>query len=105
MSEAVENVTKKMEEVVLGEDGKLLSKSALKKLEKEREKERKKAEREAKLVNCVHLQQKICTKPVLNLTIHVGRREGSERCRQSRRIHQFSMGTARNPCSLTSRFP
>ncbi|KND02877.1 aspartate-tRNA ligase [Spizellomyces punctatus DAOM BR117] len=44
-----EEITQKMEEVVLGEDGKPLSKSALKKLEKEREKERKKAEREAKL--------------------------------------------------------
>ena len=47
---SVDEVAKKMEEVVLGEDGKPLSKSALKKLEKEREKERKKAEREAKLV-------------------------------------------------------
>ncbi|TPX62734.1 hypothetical protein SpCBS45565_g06948 [Spizellomyces sp. 'palustris'] len=44
-----EEITQRMEEVVLGEDGKPLSKSALKKLEKEREKERKKAEREAKL--------------------------------------------------------
>ncbi|KAJ3183600.1 aspartate--tRNA ligase dps1 [Gaertneriomyces sp. JEL0708] len=45
----VADVTNRMEEVILGEDGKPLSKSALKKLEKEREKERKKAEREAKL--------------------------------------------------------
>ncbi|KAI9008277.1 hypothetical protein BC832DRAFT_553613 [Gaertneriomyces semiglobifer] len=45
----VADVTNRMEEIILGEDGKPLSKSALKKLEKEREKERKKAEREAKL--------------------------------------------------------
>ncbi|KAI8826261.1 uncharacterized protein EV422DRAFT_515981 [Fimicolochytrium jonesii] len=46
---AVEELTKNVEGIVLGEDGKPLSKSALKKLEKEREKEKKKQEREAKL--------------------------------------------------------
>jgi aspartyl-tRNA synthetase len=42
--------TQEMSEMVLGEDGKPLSKSALKKLEKQREKDRKKAEVAAKLV-------------------------------------------------------
>jgi aspartyl-tRNA synthetase len=43
--------TQEMSEMVLGEDGKPLSKSALKKLEKQREKDRKKAEVAAKLVH------------------------------------------------------
>lgn len=40
----------KSEEIILGEDGKPLSKKALKKLEKEKEKARKKAEREEQLL-------------------------------------------------------
>ncbi|KAJ1680424.1 aspartate--tRNA ligase dps1 [Spiromyces aspiralis] len=44
----VERVAERLGDVVLGEDGKPLSKKALKKLEKEREKERKRKEREAK---------------------------------------------------------
>jgi hypothetical protein len=42
--------TTEMNEMVLGEDGKPLTKSALKKLEKQREKEKKKAEIAARLV-------------------------------------------------------
>ncbi|KAJ1919813.1 aspartate--tRNA ligase dps1 [Mycoemilia scoparia] len=48
VAEQVEKVAEKLEDVILGEDGKPLSKKALKKLEKEREKERKKQERLAK---------------------------------------------------------
>ncbi|KAI9173334.1 aspartate--tRNA ligase dps1 [Blastocladiella emersonii ATCC 22665] len=46
---AVQNVTEKMEEVVLDENGKPLSKKALAKLRKEQEKERRKAETAARL--------------------------------------------------------
>ncbi|KAI9106181.1 hypothetical protein DFS34DRAFT_602501 [Phlyctochytrium arcticum] len=49
MSDAVDAVANLVEGVTLGEDGKPLSKSALKKLEKEREKQKKKDERDAKL--------------------------------------------------------
>ncbi|KAJ3046063.1 aspartate--tRNA ligase dps1 [Rhizophlyctis rosea] len=45
----VSDITEGTANVVLGEDGKPLSKAQLKKLEKQREKERQKAEREAKL--------------------------------------------------------
>lgn len=44
----VSDLTTKVSEVILGEDGKPLSKKALKKLEKEKEKERKKQERLAR---------------------------------------------------------
>ncbi|KAJ2714952.1 aspartate--tRNA ligase dps1 [Coemansia spiralis] len=47
-NEAVDDVAQKLEEVILGEDGKPLSKKALKKLEKELEKEKKKQERLAR---------------------------------------------------------
>ncbi|KAI8917301.1 hypothetical protein DFJ77DRAFT_459878 [Powellomyces hirtus] len=47
--DAVADVAQKVEDMILGEDGKPLSKSALKKLEKEKEKEKKKLERDAKL--------------------------------------------------------
>ncbi|TPX58109.1 hypothetical protein PhCBS80983_g03365 [Powellomyces hirtus] len=47
--DAVVDVAQKVEDMILGEDGKPLSKSALKKLEKEKEKEKKKLERDAKL--------------------------------------------------------
>lgn len=45
----VEEVTKQVEEVVLGEDGQPLSKKALKKLQKEQEKQKKKEERERQM--------------------------------------------------------
>ncbi|KAJ2722486.1 aspartate--tRNA ligase dps1 [Coemansia sp. Benny D115] len=44
----IDQITEGVEEVILGEDGKPLSKKALKKLEKEREKEKKKQERLAR---------------------------------------------------------
>ncbi|OMH79904.1 Aspartate-tRNA ligase, cytoplasmic [Zancudomyces culisetae] len=47
--EQIDNLSKELEEVILGEDGKPLSKKALKKLEKEREKEKRKQEVAARL--------------------------------------------------------
>ncbi|PIA15076.1 aspartyl-tRNA synthetase [Coemansia reversa NRRL 1564] len=47
-SDQVADITKGVQDVILGEDGKPLSKKALKKLEKEREKEAKKQERMAR---------------------------------------------------------
>ncbi|KAJ3147556.1 aspartate--tRNA ligase dps1 [Geranomyces michiganensis] len=48
IADGVAEIAKKVEEVILGEDGKPLSKGALKKLEKEREKKKKQEERAAK---------------------------------------------------------
>jgi hypothetical protein len=63
--------TAEMSEMVLGEDGKPLTKSALKKLEKQREKERKKAEVAARLVFQFHfrLQKKLPEKLLILIVL------------------------------------